>query len=115
MSVCLPSSPSPSPITYTHLSECFSIVFLLCLILPNLLFVQLLSILSEGKVMLKNGQEDLIVAEKACVEEGQSGACLVQGSNKQCLLAVSSLELVETVHHSICLGYQYYSTVHHST
>ena len=54
----------------------------------------------EGKVMLKSGQEDLIVAEEACVEEGQSGACLVQGSNKQCLLAVSSLELVETVHHS---------------
>ena len=51
--------------------------------------------------MLKNGQEDFIVAEEACVEEGQSGACLVQGSNKQCLLAVSSLELVETVYHSM--------------
>ena len=51
--------------------------------------------------MLKNRQEDLIVAEEACVEEGQSGACLVKGSNKQCLLAVSSLELVETVYHSM--------------
>ena len=54
--------------------------------------------------MLKSGQEDLIVAEEACVEEGQSGACLVQGSNQQCLLAVSSLELVETVHRS-CTQY----------